>query len=146
MHVPPLDDHGHNCCFSLKRFLTSNSPPPSRTTNQTYSTSDLVDRSVKRADTNVNDIIVCPVIFELQRSLTMPLPRLQADYDDIPISFESCCDFHSSPTRQSLDLPPTYFGTLSQFGAKYDFMTTIVTTVDTIDSALRSLSLSIHGR
>jgi amidohydrolase len=74
----------------------------------------------------------------------MPLPRPQAGYDDIPISFESCCDFHSSPTRQSLDLPPTYFGTLSQFVAKYDFMTTIVTTVDTIDSALRSLSLSIH--
>ena len=148
MHVPPLDDHGHNCCFSLKRFLTStsNSPPPSRTTNQTYSTSDLADRSVKRADTNVNDIIVCPVNFELQCPLTMLLPRPQAGYDDIPISFESCCDFHSSSTRQSLDPPPTYFGPLSQFDAKYDFMTTIVTTVDTIDSALRSLSLSIHGR
>ncbi|KAH0836700.1 hypothetical protein J3R83DRAFT_8423 [Lanmaoa asiatica] len=43
-----------------------------------------------------------------------------------------------------LDPPPTYFGTLPRLDAKYDFMTTIVTTIDTIDSALRSLSLSIH--
>ncbi|KAI9464250.1 amidohydrolase [Boletus coccyginus] len=123
MHVPPLDDHGHNCCFSLKRLLTSNPPP--RTTDQTYSTSSPVDRSVKRADTNVNDII--------------------AGYGDIPISFESCCDFHSSPTGQGFDPPPTYFGTVPQFDAEYDVKTTIITTVDTIDSALRSLSLSIHG-
>lgn len=139
MHVPPLDDHGHNCCFPLKRFLTLT--PPS-TTN---STSDRADRSVKRADTNVKKTIVCSVIFELRRSLTTLLPRPQAGYDDIPISFESCCDFHSSPTGRDLDPPPTYFGPLPQFDAKQDFMTTIVTTIDAIDSALRSLSLSIHG-
>lgn len=143
MLVPPLDDHGHTCCFSLTRFFTSSSPTP----NQTCSTSnDVVDRSVKRVDSNVKDIIVCPVVFELQCLLIMLLPRRQVGYDDIPISFESCCDFSSSPTRHSLDPPPTYFGTLPRFDPEYDFMTTIVTTIDAIDSALRSLSLSIHGR
>ncbi|KIJ20921.1 hypothetical protein PAXINDRAFT_66801, partial [Paxillus involutus ATCC 200175] len=64
--------------------------------------------------------------------------------DDVPICFESCCDFSYSPSGRANDPPPAYFSPPSQFDAKTDFITTIGTTIDTIDAALRSLSLNLH--
>ncbi|KAN0093242.1 hypothetical protein V8E55_004026 [Tylopilus felleus] len=53
--VPPLDDHGNTCSFSLKSLFTRSSPP--KKTKWTYSPiSDLGDRFVKRADANANDV------------------------------------------------------------------------------------------
>ncbi|KAF9240695.1 hypothetical protein BU15DRAFT_45593 [Melanogaster broomeanus] len=71
------------------------------------------------------------------------LLRKQTDWE-VPICFESCCDFSWSPSMQAYDPPPAYFYTPPQLDAKSSFMTTIGTTIDIIESALRSLSLSLH--
>ncbi|KAG9313027.1 amidohydrolase [Chiua virens] len=117
--------------------LSVSSPPPHPLRSRPL----LVTCPVKRLDPVT---IVCITLYRIPTVLTTLLPRHQAPYDDIPISFESCCDFSSSPTTQSFDPPPTYCGTLPRFDPKHEFMTTIATTIDTIDVALRSLSLRIH--
>lgn len=48
MHVPALDDHGDNCCLSLRRLFTSNQTDP-------------VDHSAKHT---VKDTFVRPVVFK----------------------------------------------------------------------------------
>ncbi|KAF9223957.1 amidohydrolase [Gyrodon lividus] len=127
MLPPALDEHGCDGCFSFKRLFRPNIRPC--TAGRVCSPDAPNDRK--------GSITCIPVSLQTLDDST-------TDCRDVPICFESCCDFSYSPSVHAYDLPPAYFSTPSHFDAKSDFMTTIGTTIDIIDSALRSLSLSLH--